>query len=366
MTARELRVLVVDDSAVVREAMISVLSREPGFVVSTAADPVIARRKIAIARPDVIVLDLEMPREDGLSFLRALMPSDPIPVVICSTHSVAGSRAALEALRYGAVDVVAKPLFGIREFVEESAILLTDAIRGAARARMRGLAQMPLPPVAQSPRAGSLTRSRAAFAGRPSTRLVAIAASTGGPQSLHQVLRELPADTPGVVVVQHMPAGFTGALARHLDRECRVVVKEAEDRDVVLDGRVLIAPGDRHMALEMRDGQIAVGVSRGPLVSRHRPSADVLFTSVAGTLGSRAMGVIMTGMGDDGAAGLLTMRETGGWTVAQDESSCVVFGMPRAAIQLGAVAKVTTLTGIAGAITAWTHGHGRHDTTATV
>jgi two-component system chemotaxis response regulator CheB len=352
MTMRKLHVLVVDDSAVVREAMATVLSMASGITVTTAADPIIARHKIAAARPDVILLDLEMPRENGLSFLRELVATDPIPVVICSSHSTAGSKVALDALREGAVDVVAKPRLGVREFVQESAILIVDAVRAAAGARRPAPASAPS---STSPlRRLRPSKMRAATAaGQPSRRVIAIAASTGGPQALNQVLGAMPADTPGIVVVQHMPAGFTTAFASHLDRQCGIEVKEAANGDPVLDGCALIAPGDRHIAVVRTRGQLHVEVRGGPLVSRHRPSADILFGSVARTLGREAIGVIMTGMGDDGADGLREMRNAGASTIAQDEASCVVFGMPREAIARGAVCEVEALDDIASAIVRW-------------
>lgn len=338
---RPLQVLVVDDSAVVREGMTSVLAGADDLRVATAADAIIARRKIAASRPDVIVLDLEMPREDGLTFLRELMARDPIPVVICSSHSPRGSRAALDALRDGAVEIVEKPRLGVREFVQESAQLLSHAIHAAAGARLttRRPERSATVPVVRPARERTATRS-----------LIALAASTGGPQALHQVLGGLPAHAPGVVVVQHMPAGFTGAMARHLDDSCRMSVKEAEDGDRVLDGRVLIAPGGRHLMVRRDAGGYAVEVAPGPLVSRHRPSADVLFKSVAKAAGRDAVGVIMTGMGDDGAAGLLEMKRAGAATLGQDEESCVVYGMPREAHARGAVDQMVALSDLAGEI----------------
>ena len=333
-------VLVVDDSAVVREAVSGLLANA-GHTVATAADPLIARRRIASARPDVIVLDLEMPREDGLTFLRELAARDPIPVVICSTHSPRGSRVALEALREGAVDVVEKPRLGRRDAADESVTLLLDAVLGATRARVRRSRRAGPPlPAAVSPRA----------AGRPSTGVIALAASTGGPQALAEVLRELPADAPGTLVVQHMPAGFTEAFARHLDEECRMTVKEAVAGDRVSDGVVLIAPGGQHLTLRRDALGLSVDVAGGPLVSRHRPSADVLFQSVATVLGQHAVGVLMTGMGDDGARGLLAMRQAGAATLAQDESTSVVFGMPREAVLRGAVEEILPLGAIAAGI----------------
>lgn len=355
MTRRPLHVLVVDDSAVVREAMSMVLGSVGGIMVATAADPIIARRRIAVARPDVIVLDLEMPRVDGLTFLQELMESNPIPVVICSSHSTHGSQVALEALRLGAVDVVAKPRLGVREFVQESSILLSDAVRGAAKARPQ--------PRLRTIRAPARAASPAASVdGRPSDRLIAIAASTGGPQALQQVLGELPGAGPGVLVVQHMPEGFTAAFARRLHDHCAMAVKEAEDGDVVIDGRALIAAGDRHLAVRRERDRFVVEVQSGPLVSRHRPSADVLFRSVAEAAGAQALGVIMTGMGDDGADGLEAMKTAGAWTLAQDEESCVVYGMPREAVIRGAVEETVPLAALSERIATW--GRGTHQPAA--
>jgi two-component system chemotaxis response regulator CheB len=349
MTGTPVHVLVVDDSAVMRESMTALLMSTGGFSVATAHDPIVARRKIAAQRPDVIVLDLAMPQEDGLSFLRDLMGTDPLPVVICSSHSTRGSRVALEALREGAVDVVAKPQMGVRDFVQESSIQLIDVIRAATRARVRGgrrreaaparPVQRPVRPLAE-PVAGS-------------GGLVAIAASTGGPPALHDVLGGLPPDAPGVVVVQHMPAGFTTAFAEHLNQTCQIEVKEAATGDVVRPGRALIAPGDHHLEVHRETGGLTVVVTRGPLVSRHRPSADVLFRSVARAAGPDAMGVIMTGMGDDGAAGLLEMHSAGAATLGQDEASCVVFGMPREAAARGAVDELVPLAGLSEKILEW-------------
>ena len=345
MTQPNLHVLVVDDSAVVREAMTSVLSAAGGITVATAADPIIARRLIAVERPDVILLDLEMPREDGLHFLRSLIATDPIPVVICSSHSTAGSQVALEALREGAVDVVAKPRLGVREFVQESAVLIIDAVRAAAGAQVRR--------VSAPPRAPTTATIATTGVGTPSERLIAIAASTGGPQALTEVLGALPARMPGIVVVQHMPAGFTKSFARHLDRECAIDVKEAENGDLVLDGRALIAPGDQHLAIVRKRGSLAVEIFGGPLVLRHRPSADLLFRSAARVSGTNALGVILTGMGDDGAVALKVMRDAGAMTVAQDEASCVVFGMPREAVLVGGAARVLSLSAMAPFIVRW-------------
>lgn len=352
MTDAPVHVLVVDDSAVMRESMTALLTTTGGFSVATAHDPIVARRKIAAQRPDVIVLDLAMPQEDGLTFLRDLMGSNPLPVVICSSHSTRGSRVALEALREGAVDVVAKPQMGVRDFVQESSIQLIDAIRAATRARVRGSRALrrETPParLVQRP-----VRPHADAGGTSAAGVVAIAASTGGPPALHEVLGGLPPDTPGVVVVQHMPAGFTAAFAEHLNQTCQIEVKEAATGDLVRPGRALIAPGDHHLEVHRETAGWTVEVSRGPLVSRHRPSADVLFRSVARAVGPDALGVIMTGMGDDGADGLLAMRTAGAATLAQDEASCVVFGMPREAAARGAVTELVPLAGLSDRILEW-------------
>jgi two-component system chemotaxis response regulator CheB len=349
LTQRPLRVLVVDDSAVMREAMTAVLTSAGGITVATAADPIVARRKIAGERPDVILLDLEMPRESGLDFLRDLLAKDPIPVVICSSHGTAGSVEALEALRVGAVDVVPKPRLGVREFVQESAALIIDTLRAAAGAQ-----------VCRAPHAShtdaaatDAATGRSPGIGTPSDRLVAIAASMGGPQALTEVLSALPARTPGIVVVQHMPAGFTNGFARHLHRECTIEVKEAEQGDLVVDGRALIAPGDRHLAVVRRQGRLAIELFDGPPVMRHRPSADLLFRAAARVAGPNALGIILTGMGHDGAAALRTLREAGAMTVAQDEASCVVFGMPREAILAGGAVHILPLSEIASFIVQW-------------
>jgi two-component system, chemotaxis family, protein-glutamate methylesterase/glutaminase len=350
MSDTPLHVLVVDDSAVMRESMTTLLTSTGGFSVATANDPIVARRKIAAQRPDVIVLDLAMPQEDGLTFLRDLMGTNPLPVVICSSHSTRGSRVALEALREGAVDVVAKPQMGVRDFVQESSIQLIDAIRAATRARVRG--GRPLRPASPARPVQRPVRPLAEPLAA-SESLVAIAASTGGPPALHEVLGGLPSDAPGVVVVQHMPAGFTAAFAEHLNQTCQIEVKEAVTGDPVRPGRALIAPGDQHLEVHRETSGLTVEVTRGPLVSRHRPSADVLFRSVARAVGPDALGVVMTGMGDDGAEGLLAMRTAGAATLGQDEASCVVFGMPREAAARGAVDELVPLAGLSEKILEW-------------
>jgi len=337
-----INVLVVDDSAVVRQVLESILSQEPDMSVLVAADPLIAQQKMLRVRPDVIVLDLEMPRMDGLTFLRKIMADDPIPTVICSGVAMRGTEAALRALDEGAVGIVTKPKLGVRSFLYESGLVLTDMVRSAARARIRRRFSLPVLPQ-QAP---AVLVPLHQHSGASSKRIVAIGASTGGTEALTEILGAMPADCPGIVVVQHMPEVFTAAFAQRLNRLCQIEVKEAEDGDRIAVGRALIAPGNRHMSVKRRSTQSFVEIDDGPLVSRHRPSVDVLFRSVARAEGRDALGIILTGMGSDGAQGLLEMRNAGAETIAQDEASCVVFGMPREAIARGAVDKVLALAEI--------------------
>jgi two-component system, chemotaxis family, protein-glutamate methylesterase/glutaminase len=349
---RPLHVLVVDDSGVVRQTMAAILGRGSGMRVTVAADPLIATTKIRRARPDVILLDLEMPRMDGLTFLRKLMAEDPIPVVVCSALGTRGAEAALRAVEEGAVEVVAKPRIGVREFLEESATLITDALRAAARVEPRP--HRPRAPVEPRLSADAVLPARQRHGLRVTTeKVVALGASTGGTEALRAILEEMPPDAPGLVVVQHMPEMFTKAFADRLDGLCRIRVKEAADGDRVIAGRALIAPGNRHTLLARSGAHYAVEVRDGPLVSRHRPSVDVLFRSVAQAAGPNAVGVILTGMGNDGAQGLLEMRMAGAATVAQDEASSVVFGMPKEAIECGAAAEVVPLSRIPAAVLRW-------------
>jgi two-component system chemotaxis response regulator CheB len=330
-------VLVVDDSAVVRQAFSLLLAQQ--FTVDTAADPLIAEKKMQKRRPDVVVLDLQMPRMDGFTFLRQIMRRDPLPVVICSAAASRGSDAAMRALEEGAVDVIGKPPMGVREFLEDSSVMIGDTLRAAAQSRMRSRHaphRIPLPPPAPVL--------------SPQSRIIAVGASTGGTEALREIIESLPPNAPPMLVVQHMPEGFTAAFAKRLDSLAAVEVKEARPGDAVIPGRVLIAPGSHHMLLRrLRDGYI-IQLDDGPLVSRHRPSVDVLFRSVAQAAGQYAAGVILTGMGDDGAAGLAEMHAAGARTIAQDESTSVVFGMPKEAIALGAVDEVLPLGQIARAI----------------
>jgi two-component system chemotaxis response regulator CheB len=348
MEAHErIRVLVVDDSAVVRESMRSLLVHNGRMQVEVAADPVIALSKLKTWRPDVILLDLEMPRMDGLSFLRTQMSTDPLPVVVCSGLAGDGTEAGLRALAEGAVAVVAKPKLGIREFLHESAQMLIETVREAAGTRM-AYSNTRRPREAAAP---FVTPGRVTSTLRvTSHKVVAIGASTGGTEALRQILSAMPPDAPGAVIVQHMPEFFTAAFAKRLNELCAIEVKEAATGDRILEGRALIAPGNRHLKVQRDGAQYVVRVEGGPPVSRHRPSVDVLFRSVAESAGPNAVGLIMTGMGSDGAQGLLEMKQAGAITLAQDEASCVVFGMPKEAIALGAVDEVLSLDALARAV----------------
>ena len=343
-----LQVLVVDDSAVVRQVMTALLGAE--MSVMTAADPIIAMSKMQTRRPDVIVLDLEMPRMDGLTFLRKLMEETPLPVVVCSSLAEASSELTMRALQLGAVDVVLKPKVWIGEQMSDSAIALVDAIRAAAQARVRR-ARFRAPSVRVVPDVAPVATPPG------QTRVIAIGASTGGTELLKDLLDAMPADAPPIVIVQHMPEHFTNAFARRLNETSAMSVREAVAGEVLRPGLVLVAPGDRHMTVARQArGILAVDLHDGPLVNRHRPSVDVLFESVARTAGGSAVGVIVTGMGRDGAKGLLAMRATGAMTMAQDEDTCVVFGMPREAIRRGAAKLVTPLDRIAATVMGWAAG----------
>lgn len=373
--SKKIKVLVVDDSAMVRQTLMAVLESDPHIeVIGVASDPYVAAQKIATQVPDVITLDVEMPRMDGITFLRKLMSQRPIPVVICSSLAQAGSETVMQALESGAVDIITKPAVGVKDFFEEERLRIIDAVRGASVAKLRRLqaaakaqlhqhhgstfashsrsgtdisrsvapklsADVVLPP----PSAKSMVRT--------TERVVVIGASTGGTEALRELLENLPADSPGIVVVQHMPEHFTASFAKRLDTLCQVDVKEAVDGDSVLRGRVLIAPGNKHTLLRRSGARYLVEVVGGELVSRHRPSVDVLFRSAATYAGANAMGVIMTGMGDDGARGMQEMHQAGAFTLAQDEASCVVFGMPAEAIKHGGVDKVLPLNQLAAWIT---------------
>jgi two-component system chemotaxis response regulator CheB len=298
--------------------------------------------------PDVVVLDVEMPRMDGITFLRKIMSERPTPVVICSTLTEKGAQTTMDALAAGAVAVITKPRLGLKQFLNDSADELLGAVKAAARANVKQLArrQEPLPLVPKYNADVILPPADSHAMAQTTERVVAIGTSTGGTQALEEVLCALPRVCPGIVIVQHMPEKFTAAFAERLDGICRIAVKEAQNGDRVVQGRALIAPGGKHMLLRRNGAQYYVEVVDGPLVNRHRPSVDVLFRSVAKAAGANALGVIMTGMGDDGAAGLLEMRKAGARTVAQDEASCVVYGMPKEAVKRGAVEKSVPLSAI--------------------
>lgn len=341
----KIRVLIVDDSAMIRKLLGEIVNAQPDMIcVGAAPDPIVAREMIRNLDPDVLTLDVEMPKMDGLSFLEKLMRLRPMPVVMVSTLTQRGSEMTLRALELGAVDFVAKPKLDIARGLEAYAEEIASKIRVAARARPRR--STPPPEVAPSLKADAvLGQSIARVAS--TEKLIAIGASTGGTEALKEVLSELPPDSPGVLVAQHMPEGFTRSFAARLDSICRIRVKEAQDGERVLPGHAYIAPGHSHLLLKRSGANYVCELNQGPPVNRHRPSVDVLFRSVANAAGKNALGVILTGMGKDGAQGLLELRGTGAHTIAQDEATCVVFGMPREAIQAGAAAEVAPLGAIA-------------------
>ena len=359
-THRKIRVLIVDDSASVRMTLSEIIGSDPDLeVMATAADPYVAVERIRQEVPDVMFLDIELPRMDGLTFLRKIMSQRPIPVVICSSLAEAGSDTLMQALEAGAVDVVTKPRVDTAHFLQESRMRICDAAKAAAHAKFRGIKKAPPPPINVEAKLTadaiipplSETRAASMRARQPQTEpIICIGASTGGTEALREVLEKLPAHSPGIIIVQHMPEKFTNAFARRLDSICAIEVKEAEDGDVVEAGRALIAPGNQHMVLRRIGSRYTVNIVDGPHVSRHRPSVDVMFRSAAQVAGRNAMGVILTGMGDDGARGLLEMRQAGSHTIAQDEESCVVFGMPKEAIQRGAAVRTVPLSRVAAEI----------------
>ena len=329
----KIRVLIVDDSAVVRQTLRDVLESDPEIeVIATAGDPFVAAERIAEQVPDVITLDIEMPRMDGLTFLKKFMSQHPIPVVICSSLAEEGAQSTFKALEYGAVEIVTKPRLGTKQFLEDSRI---DAMRsGQGRGRERRVRTLTPSHTVEPKLTADAILSPATHAMAETTeKVVVIGASTGGTEALKTVLEALPADTPGIVIVQHMPELFTRAFANRLDGLCNITVKEAETNDTVIRGRALIAPGNHHLLLKRSGARYYVEVKDGPLVCRHRPSVDVLFRSAARYAGRNAVGVILTGMGDDGARGMLEMKQAGAITIAQDEATCVVFGMPKEAIK---------------------------------
>lgn len=345
---KKIRVLIVDDSSVVRQTLADILSSDPSIeVMATAPDPFIAADKISVEIPHVIILDIEMPRMDGITFLHKVMSQYPIPIVICSSLAEAGAETTLKALEYGAVEIILKPRLGTKQFLEESKMRIRDAVKAASQAKVRPIASAALTASPKLTADAVISGPPAKSMIQTTEKIVVAGASTGGTEALRIFLEGMPLDSPGIVIVQHMPEHFTAAFAKRLDTICRITVKEAEDNDSVIRGRALIAPGNRHTLLKRSGARYYTQVKDGPLVCRHRPSVDVLFRSAARYAGKNAVGVIMTGMGDDGAQGMLELSNAGAYTIAQDEATSVVFGMPHEAIKLGGASKVLPLDAIA-------------------
>jgi two-component system, chemotaxis family, protein-glutamate methylesterase/glutaminase len=363
--AEKIKVMIVDDSALVRQVVSQALAREPGIeVIATASDPVFAIEKLRSAWPDVLIVDIEMPRMDGISFLRKIMTERPTPVIICSSLAESGAQATFDAMAAGAVTIITKPKAGLKSFLEDSSNDIVQAVRVAAKANLRALPRGGAGSAAVNLNRPKLTADvmlapgSATAMARTTDQLIAIGTSTGGTQALEAVLTRLPATCLGIVIVQHMPEKFTAMFAERLNSICDIEVREASNGDRVIPGRALIAPGGRHMLLKRSGAQYQVEVVDGPLVNRHKPSVDVLFRSVAKFAGANALGIIMTGMGDDGARGMKEMKDAGAKTIAQDEASCVVFGMPKEAIKLGCVDQIMPLDKIPEAMMAYTRSAG--------
>lgn len=347
----KLKILVVDDSAVVRQVLTEILLSDAsiGTVVS-CSDPFAAAEKMKTFVPDVITLDVEMPKMDGISFLKKLMSQHPIPVVMCSSLTEENSDTAVKALEYGAVDIIQKPKTGTKQFLDESKVMICDAVKAAAKvkvSKIHGAFREICPKLTAD---AVLARAESYSMIKTTEKVILVGASTGGTEALSVFLQGLPENSPGVVIVQHMPENFTASFANRLDSLCRVSVKQADFNDTVLPGRVLIAPGNKHLLIKRSGARYFVETKEGPLVSRHRPSVDVLFRSGARYVGKNAVGVMLTGMGDDGSRGMKEMKEAGAFNIAQDEKSCVVFGMPKMAIEAGAVDIVLPLDDIAPAV----------------
>ncbi|TCN90673.1 two-component system chemotaxis response regulator CheB [Shewanella fodinae] len=352
LVGKGINVLIVDDSAVVRQVMSDLLLADSMIAdVAVAADPIFAMRRMEKSWPDVVLLDVEMPRMDGLTFLKQIMEKRPTPVIICSSLVEKGADVTVRAMSAGAFGFITKPKAGLKDFLLDSANDVVSVVKAAASAKLANIVRKPQPSAVKPP---PITRSAATRL--PLRKVVAIGTSTGGTQALERILTSLSEQPPGIVIVQHMPEKFTEMFAQRLNSLCRIEVKEAADQDVVLPGRALIAPGGRHMQLVARGNGYVVTVNDGPLVNRHKPSVDVLFRSVAKTAGADAAGFILTGMGDDGARGLKEMRQAGAVTFAQDEQSCVVFGMPKEAIEMGAAEQQVSLDDVAPTIeNLWRH-----------
>jgi two-component system chemotaxis response regulator CheB len=351
--SKKIKVLIVDDSAVVRQTLNDILKGDSEIeVMGVAADPYFAANKIAHEVPDVITLDIEMPKMDGLTFLKKIMTQHPIPVVIISSLTAKGTETGIKALEYGAVEIITKPKLSTKEFIEESTIIIRDAVKAAARAKLKRKktiqidTKIKVEPKLSADVVISKRQPNSSML-KTTEKVVVIGASTGGTEALRIFLEALPVDSPGIVIVQHMPEQFTKSFADRLNTLCKITVKEAVNNDSVIRGRALIAPGNHHLLLKRSGARYYVEVNDGPLVNRHRPSVDVLFRSTARYAGKNAIAVIMTGMGGDGAKGLLELKDAGASTIAQDEKSCVVFGMPKEAIKLGAADDILSLTQIA-------------------
>ena len=353
-TTAPIRVLIVDDSALIRSVLREIIGSQPDMeVVGVAPDPIVAREMIRRLDPDVLTLDVEMPRMDGLDFLEKLMRLRPMPVLMVSTLTERGSEITMRALELGAVDFVTKPKISIQHGMQEYADTIADKIRAAARARIRRTPST----VATSAAAPALLQSL----GNPlasSEKLIIIGASTGGTEAIKEFLIQMPPDCPGILIVQHMPEGFTRSFAQRLDGLCRISVAEATHGERVLPRHAYLAPGHSHLLLSRSGANYVTALDHGPPVNRHRPSVDVLFRSAALQAGKNAVGVILTGMGRDGAAGMLEMRQAGAWNVAQDEASCVVFGMPREAIAAGATHETAALKDLPGLVLGHLARHG--------
>ena len=358
--AEPIKVMIVDDSAVVRQVVTQALSGDPGIkVIAAASDPLFALDRMRTLWPDVLIVDIEMPRMDGITFLRKIMAERPTPVIICSSLAEKGAKASFEALAAGAVAIITKPRLGLKGFLEESSRDIVQAVHNAAKANMHSLRGSALMAREASPKLSAdamLSAGVNPALSQTTDQVIAIGASTGGTQALEAVLTRLPETGHGILIVQHMPGVFTAMFAERLNTLCKIQVREAQDGDRVLPGRALIAPGGKHMMLKRSGAQYLVEVADGPLINRHKPSVDVLFRSVAKHAGANALGIIMTGMGDDGARGLLEMHAAGARTIAQNEASCVVFGMPMEAIKLGAVEHTLPLDQIPAAIVNYSRG----------
>lgn len=347
---KKIKVLIIDDSAVVRQTLTEILNSDPDIeVIGTASDPYIAANKMREEAPDVITLDVEMPRMDGVTFLQKIMNQHPIPVVICSSLTLNRSETTMKVMEYGAVEIIQKPTLGTKEYLRESKIKICDCIKAASISKIKRIPKRKqIQPKLTADAVLSKATNRAMV--KTTEKVIAVGASTGGTEALRILFEGLPMDCPGMVVVQHMPENFTRAFAKRLDSLCLPSIKEARNNDSVLRGQVLIAPGNHHMLLKRSGARYYIEIREGPLVSRHRPSVDVLFRSAARYAGNNAIGVILTGMGDDGAKGLLEMKERGAFTIAQDEATSVVFGMPQEAIKLNAVDKILPLDKMASTI----------------